>query len=300
MSEDRCLNCEAKLNAEDRYCHVCGQRNRKSRITIKQLASDFLGDYFTFDSKLFRSLFPLLFKPGFLTKEFLKGRRVRYIPPLRMYIFVSIIYFFVMSINVDTLVSKPELVNDSIQSNIKFSFGGDDVSGQQVLDAYENNNEEALLDSTGIERNFLTIALAKQYAKQYVKIYNNPSGFAPQILKIASVMMFFIMPVFAFFLFLLYYKKNNYYIDHLIFSFHFHSFLFIMGMILYFLLDFSPGIAIFIVLLIVFMYLYKSLRNVYGQSRGITIIKMGALLSSGVFILLFALLFTMLISFLLF
>lgn len=53
----------------------------------------FMSDYFTFDSKIFKSYFPLIFKPGFLTIEYLQGKREKYIPPLRMYIFVSIALF---------------------------------------------------------------------------------------------------------------------------------------------------------------------------------------------------------------
>lgn len=62
----------------------------------------FLSDYFAFDSKIVRSFGPLLFKPGFLTSEFLAGRRVSYIPPLRMYIFVSIVFFLLLSLKSDS------------------------------------------------------------------------------------------------------------------------------------------------------------------------------------------------------
>jgi hypothetical protein len=57
----------------------------------------FMSDYFTFDSKFFKSVIPLLFKPGFLTTEFFAGRRVRYITPLRLYIFISIVFFLLLS-----------------------------------------------------------------------------------------------------------------------------------------------------------------------------------------------------------
>jgi hypothetical protein len=56
----------------------------------------FLGDYFTFDSKIIRSAVPLLIEPGKLTQEYLQGRRARYIPPLRMFIFLSVIFFLVI------------------------------------------------------------------------------------------------------------------------------------------------------------------------------------------------------------
>lgn len=65
-------------------------------MTFKQFMLDFLGDYFTFDSLIIRSVKPLLFKPGFLTKEFLAGRRVSYIPPIRMFIFISIVFFLIL------------------------------------------------------------------------------------------------------------------------------------------------------------------------------------------------------------
>lgn len=63
---------------------------------FKQFVLDFLGDYFTFDSLIIRSVHPLILNPGFLTKEFILGRRVRYIPPLRLFIFISIVFFLIL------------------------------------------------------------------------------------------------------------------------------------------------------------------------------------------------------------
>lgn len=92
-----CDNCGAKLEAEAEYCHLCGQKNLTNDIHMKEFLSQFMSDYFTFDSKFFKSILPLLFKPGFLTDEFFAGRRVRYIPPLRLYIFISIVFFLILS-----------------------------------------------------------------------------------------------------------------------------------------------------------------------------------------------------------
>lgn len=95
MDEKKCLNCNHLLTEEDLFCSRCGQKFSKKTGTVKDFFVDFLGDYFTFDSKIFRSLVPLIFRPGFLTTEYLDGRRVRYIPPLRLYIFISIIFFLI-------------------------------------------------------------------------------------------------------------------------------------------------------------------------------------------------------------
>ncbi|MEM7297472.1 MAG: DUF3667 domain-containing protein [Bacteroidota bacterium] len=91
-----CKNCERELEKDFRFCPDCGQEHKEKVVTFKQFILDFLGDYFTFDSLIIRSVQPLLFRPGFLTKEFLEGRRVRYIPPLRMFIFISIIFFLIL------------------------------------------------------------------------------------------------------------------------------------------------------------------------------------------------------------
>lgn len=72
---------------------------------MRSFLQHFLNDYFTFDSKIVRSFRPLLFKPGFLTTEFLNGRRVRYIPPLRMYLFVSILFFLLLSLQTTSIES---------------------------------------------------------------------------------------------------------------------------------------------------------------------------------------------------
>lgn len=95
-----CKNCGTPV--EIIYCPNCGQSIQEIRVSVTRLLMDFMGDYFTFDSKLFRSLKPLFFKPGFLTNAFMQGKRVPYIPPLRMYIFCSIIFFLALALNTET------------------------------------------------------------------------------------------------------------------------------------------------------------------------------------------------------
>src|SRR5690606_9058630 len=93
-----CPNCKVKLNENVNFCHNCGQENHDKRASVKMLVNDFSQDYFTFDSKLFRSLRPLLFNPGFLTLEFINGKRMNYIRPIRLYLFISFIYFLTSSL----------------------------------------------------------------------------------------------------------------------------------------------------------------------------------------------------------
>ena len=88
----KCANCA--IVAEQEFCPVCGQSTRVHRGTLLQVARDALGDFWAFDSKVFRSFLPLLFQPGFLTVEYLAGKRARYISPVRLYVFVTLIFFW--------------------------------------------------------------------------------------------------------------------------------------------------------------------------------------------------------------
>jgi hypothetical protein len=84
MSDDEaqqtCLNCGAVLGGQ--YCGYCGQRATTRLISIWQLVREAFGDLFELDSRLWRTLLPLLFRPGKLTQDYLQGRRARYMPPL--------------------------------------------------------------------------------------------------------------------------------------------------------------------------------------------------------------------------
>ena len=88
-----CLNCGTELRGQ--YCGHCGQRATSRLISLWELVRDAFGDLFEFDSRLWRTLTPLLIRPGRLTRDYLEGRRARYMPPFRMYLVLSVIFFVV-------------------------------------------------------------------------------------------------------------------------------------------------------------------------------------------------------------
>lgn len=90
-SEKICLNCNASLDG--RYCHVCGQENVEPKESVWSLVSHFFNDITHFDGKFFSTLGLLIRRPGYLPREFIIGRRARYLNPIRMYIFSSAIFF---------------------------------------------------------------------------------------------------------------------------------------------------------------------------------------------------------------
>jgi hypothetical protein len=91
--EKDCLNCGAVVHG--RFCHVCGQENIPPKESFWHLVTHFMYDITHFDGKFFSTLKYLLFKPGFLSHEYLRGRRASYLHPIRMYVFTSAFFFLV-------------------------------------------------------------------------------------------------------------------------------------------------------------------------------------------------------------
>ena len=96
VSTENCLNCGEVLTGQ--HCAHCGQRARVQVISLWGLIKDFLGDIFDWDSRIWRTLRPLAFRPGLLTQEYLRGRRAHYTPPFRMYLILSVFFFLIASV----------------------------------------------------------------------------------------------------------------------------------------------------------------------------------------------------------
>jgi hypothetical protein len=92
-TDKTCLNCGAEITG--RYCSACGQENIEPKQTVWHLINHFFSDVTHFDGKFFITVKDLFAKPGFLSKEYMIGRRMRYLDPIRMYIFTSAIFFLI-------------------------------------------------------------------------------------------------------------------------------------------------------------------------------------------------------------
>jgi len=93
----KCLNCEEEVKPTVNFCHNCGQQVDNNNLKISVLVSEFFENYISFDSRLGRSIVPFLFKPGQLTKAFNNGQRKKYVNPFRLYLIISILFFFLLN-----------------------------------------------------------------------------------------------------------------------------------------------------------------------------------------------------------
>jgi hypothetical protein len=240
-----CLNCGAE-NAT-KFCPECGQKNRDYRESIGALVSEVVSEVLQFDSRVGRTIARFLLRPGELTNEYNAGRRARYSSPVRLYVFASLAYFFVFSI------AGP-------REAFRFRIDGTD---QQELSALgKSGSLKGAIARRVDELNRL------EKGQQQERLL---AGFANHGPKAA----FFVLPIFAALLKLLYWKSGRFYIEHLIFSLHFHSFCFLLLLARFlYRTDFTLQAA----LAAMVVYLLFSMRAVYRQSWARTATKLSALL----------------------
>ena len=106
--QNNCLNCDTVLYG--RFCHICGQENIEPKESFWHLVTHFIYDITHFDGKFFSSVKYLLLKPGFLSRQYIIGKRISYLNPIRMYVFVSAFFFlfFFSIVNPSLTIEKKE------------------------------------------------------------------------------------------------------------------------------------------------------------------------------------------------
>lgn len=317
-----CLNCGFVV--EERFCSRCGQENTEPKESIGHLIGHFFADITHFDSKIFITLKDLVLRPGFLTREYMTGRRLQYLNPIRMYVFISAVFFLVVFAANEE--EKKEVVTDeshttnvfrqrfadSLRDGSKdpsrahvnreiatrldtaaaakptdesafFSFGS---GGKIVIDLTENKYtslreydsiQPHLPDSsrnTGfwgwvLRRN---VQLKEEHGgRSHTHVEENLQHMIPKI-------MFVLLPLFALFTSWFYSRKKYYYVQHAIFSIHYHSFVFLLFFVA--MLITKPiesykvvmgiGLGAFTLALV---YLVAALRGMYRQAVWLSLLK---------------------------
>ena len=142
-----CLNCRHVV--ENRFCPNCGQENSDTRKTFHHLFIHFFEDLTHYENAFWRTIKNLLFKPSALTKEYLSGKRLSYLAPVRLYIFISFLTFFLLSVlpgeNIQEIIKKEQIENKKNQTKKKTKLiGGDGFSiSYSTPDAKKNQEIES-------------------------------------------------------------------------------------------------------------------------------------------------------------
>ena len=141
-----CLNCNAELHG--RYCHVCGQENIEPKETVWSLISHFFYDITHFDGKFFSTTKYLITRPGFLPKEYIEGRRARYLHPIRMYVFSSALFFLIFYSIFHFDWNSKDDKEDANETNIIIA-SMDSVRTKALANAKDSHDSAVIEDALG-------------------------------------------------------------------------------------------------------------------------------------------------------
>lgn len=311
-----CENCECEHHLSYKFCPHCGQ-HANNKLTVGELFYNTIANYFSFDARFFRSFVPLVFQPGLLAKRFVGGKRLMYLHPAQMYLFISVVFFFLFSfkvseynINFNKTLKKgfqmeksPDPVSanliDSMQiiklnqsfnlhttyselnsekiytrdsvlkltpkpENIKNNFFGFDrvkLDSLISIDAPEKEQFKAM----GMDNQAGFIK--KSLYKQLIKFYKNKGGGIIQgIFDSIPISLFILLPIFAMILKIFFWRRATF-AHHLVFSFYYFSFLFVVLCILIgvnYLINIPDWIDI-LILMSTFLYLVLAISTFYEQ-----------------------------------
>ncbi len=253
--EKDCLNCGHIV--EEHYCPHCGQQNIETKQPFHFLITHFIEDFTHYDGQFWGTLKNLFFKPGKLTSTYLEGKRQQFVPPVKLYIFVSFITFFLFAVlppfdinfegkgksklfsQKDKISEIQKAINDA---NAKEKLTKEDsiliakyspiLTDSSKIDEFEETfdmdkklqkNEITIADD-----NFFNRPISRKLAELEKKGYKKSEvlkGFIETTIHNLPKALFIYLPIFAFILWLFHNKKKWWYFDHGIFTLHYFSFL---------------------------------------------------------------------------
>ncbi len=268
-----CLNCGTELQGP--FCYFCGQPDRNFLRFFPALLRELMEDLVDLDSRFARTIKPLLFLPGRLTRDFMEGRRFRYSPPMRLYIFSSILFFLVaaalsdgVTISTDRTTADGDQIialttREEAKARVEERLAARTDGGPEALTESQTKAIEEAIDGVideeadagddwlesgtfqfngqpwDKESNPLVLPLVpdainnmlnyeiEHSAEKAKQINENPNLIIDKVFDILPGTMFVLLPITALIFKFWYLFARRYYLEHLIFSLHNHTFLFV-------------------------------------------------------------------------
>ena len=268
-----CLNCGASLDGK--FCGECGQRDVPPYPSVRELALDAVAEFSGWDGRLSSTLRALVRRPGFLTLEFLEGRRARYVSPLRVYLTASLVYFLLAA-------AAPKIGLDNRDGGLRVTATRTERNptasraarvGEAAGTALERGEALSAATRDSVLRDIETApGPMRPFLRRAV---GDPDGFKRGIADAVPRMVFALLPVFAGIVALFY--RGRKYPEHLYFAIHLHAFIFLaLSVSALFKFLQVPALAAAVSVLTVTwipVYALLALRRVYGGTLVRTVAK---------------------------
>jgi hypothetical protein len=258
-------------------------------ISLWELISDAFGDLLEIDSKLWHTLIQLMLRPGRLTHDYLQGRRARYMPPFRMYLVMSLLFFVVaffdpreeLGIFLEPVAESEAVIEENATSrNLVISINGDDDEDEDEDEDNCDIEPSDVEELPGFLKRRFTVDRLTRVCEAVTA--DDGQALANKVLDKIPTALIILLPFMALVLKALYPLSRRYYVEHLLFFVHFHAFFFFMLTLQILFARFAAmlsipedaiAIIIFATSFYVPVYLFIGMRTVYGQGRLVTSLK---------------------------
>ena len=272
---ENCANCATALAG--RYCAQCGQDSHTHRLPARALLADAADQLLSVDSRVLRTLSLLVCAPGELTREYIAGRHQPYVPSLRLYLFITIAFFVALSmagIAILQLVpydpkTEPPASFVSTSNEVAGTVAARFILFRPFVRVTLTESQRASLHKmqTNLEaQDVASAAIGDRLVHVLARAYSDSVAFNLDIQAWVGRFLLLMMPLFAVAAAVL--RPGRFlFVDHLTFALHFHSFLFILLFGAVAVAAFVQGqLVLWLVLLVLALYLFLSLRRAYGLS----------------------------------
>lgn len=267
-----CPNCGAAVARW--FCPECGQRNAPRLVSVRRIVVEAIEDQLSVNGALPRTLGALLARPGHLTREYVAERIRRYVPPFRLYLLCSVLFFVAFPLSPDVQVVRAQMERQMAKA--------DSMQAAAVAEGRGAEFRTVNLGLDTVNASPWARPLQRHMQRQQDRLNAMRPGESLRGLFTAAVghlpkVVFLVLPLFAVLLKALYLRRRRMYVEHFVFALHVHSFAFLLGTVLLFTRGLHPWVlpaAVGAGLL----YLFAALKTVYGQGVVRTVLKFAALL----------------------
>lgn len=268
-----CENCGAELNGP--YCHRCGQHDFEFHRSFGHVFFEALENFFHFDAKFFRNIVTLLFRPGRLTADFNSGKRASQMPPFRLYLFVSVLFFFISFVGETRDPVAKAKPRQAAEHAVKSRIGVPPQDASEVRKIRTPSGIDLKLDIKPTDSPF------EKYLNEKAKhAFDHPEDLTRSFVHALPKALLVCLPFFALITRVLFRRTGYVYLQHLVLAVHFHTFIFLWTLVRsgwVFLLNFASHplakLLAYTATAWLVLYAFLMLRHLFGNSWPRTIFK---------------------------
>jgi hypothetical protein len=269
-----CPNCNAV--ASGNFCHQCGQETVLHPASTREFLHEFIGHYVALEGKLWGTLARLFFRPGALTNEYIRGRRVRFVQPLRIYLTCSLIFFAVLKFSGMSMVNMDdeEPSRKGVPAEVKKMMPPVAVAEMEAKEKADHAAKDGDPNSAPLTINGRSISETwlgehpylqrKLEHFEHLPAHEKAQVLSAGLLHFLPYAVFCLMPVFAFYLKMLYLGSGRRFGEHLLFALHTNAFAYALLTLMFIPL---PGFFKGMMWCWLLGYLPWAMRRVYHKSR---------------------------------